>query len=150
MQAKNERESRFLHDQLAVLAPILMALSASTPIHRGQIANTDTRWDVISQAVDDRTAAERGLLPPAELESARQPGWVGGGVRRLRKSRYSSVSRYIGKPLSETEHDVLCKLNDVDADIDEEAYHELCQSGIDRSVHKIHYLPNLVYILIAL
>jgi len=37
MQCQSDRESRFLHDQLAVLSPLFMALSASTPIHRGQL-----------------------------------------------------------------------------------------------------------------
>jgi glutamate--cysteine ligase catalytic subunit len=35
MQAKNEAESRYLHDQLAVISPILQALSAATPIFKG-------------------------------------------------------------------------------------------------------------------
>ena len=61
MQCSTERQSRYLHDQLAVLSPILQCLSAATPILKGQLADTDTRWDVISQAVDDRTPMERGI-----------------------------------------------------------------------------------------
>jgi glutamate--cysteine ligase catalytic subunit len=36
MQCPTDRESRYLHDQLAVLAPLFLALSASTPIHKGK------------------------------------------------------------------------------------------------------------------
>jgi len=39
-QAQDIDESRYIYDQLAVLAPILMALTASTPILKGRIADT--------------------------------------------------------------------------------------------------------------
>ena len=52
-------ESRFLYDQLGVLAPILMALTAATPIYKGRLADTDSRWGVISESVNCRTPAER-------------------------------------------------------------------------------------------
>ena len=44
-----------LYDQLAVVTPIVMALSAAAPIFRGYLCDVDCRWDVISAAVDDRT-----------------------------------------------------------------------------------------------
>ena len=34
--------------------------------------DTDTRWDVISQSVDDRTAAERGLVAKDRIDDFRQ------------------------------------------------------------------------------
>jgi glutamate--cysteine ligase catalytic subunit len=37
-------EARHLYDQLAVLAPIMLALTAATPFLRGKIADTDVRW----------------------------------------------------------------------------------------------------------
>jgi glutamate--cysteine ligase catalytic subunit len=131
MQANDDRESRYVHDQLAVLAPMFLALSASTPIFKGQLAATDTRWDVISQSVDDRTLSERGGHleepdPDHEL--------VAGGVKRLLKSRYSSVSRFIGKTESEEEEKNLNDLNDIDANIDEEALKLLLDGGVDRSL----------------
>lgn len=58
-QATDMDESRFLFDQLAVMAPIMMALTASTPVLRGRIADTDCRWGVISECVDDRRPAEK-------------------------------------------------------------------------------------------
>jgi glutamate--cysteine ligase catalytic subunit len=38
-----------------------MALTAGSPVFRGKLVDTDTRWDVISSSVDCRTPAERGL-----------------------------------------------------------------------------------------
>jgi glutamate--cysteine ligase catalytic subunit len=91
MQARSDRESRHLHDQLTVLAPLLLALSASTPVLKGQLADTDTRWSVISQSVDDRTDAERGVsgVPGINRSEGSQldPQLAGGGVRRISKSR---------------------------------------------------------------
>jgi glutamate--cysteine ligase catalytic subunit len=52
-----------MYDQLAVLAPIMLAMTAATPCFKGRLANVDARWDVIAQSVDDRTPAERGLIP---------------------------------------------------------------------------------------
>lgn len=33
-QARDVDESRYMHDQLAVLAPVMMALTAATPIFK--------------------------------------------------------------------------------------------------------------------
>ena len=60
-QAKNITEGRTLYDQLCPLGPIMLALSAATPIFKGFLADVDCRWNVISAAVDDRTEEERGL-----------------------------------------------------------------------------------------
>ena len=38
-----------------------LALSASSPIFRGYLADIDCRWPVISGSVDDRTDEERGV-----------------------------------------------------------------------------------------
>ncbi|KAA1063774.1 hypothetical protein PGTUg99_000151 [Puccinia graminis f. sp. tritici] len=43
----------------AMVAPIMMALSAAAPIFKGFLSDVDCRWDVISGAVDDRTEPER-------------------------------------------------------------------------------------------
>ena len=59
MQAANIFEARYLYDQLAVLSPIMLALTAAAPIFRGYLADIDCRWTVISKSVDDRTAEER-------------------------------------------------------------------------------------------
>lgn len=47
-QAVNIDEARWLYDQLTPITPILVALSASTPIFRSYLADVDSRWDIIS------------------------------------------------------------------------------------------------------
>ncbi|KAI4200789.1 MAG: hypothetical protein LQ350_003697 [Teloschistes chrysophthalmus] len=84
-QAKNIVEGRKLYDQLSPLGPILLALTAATPVYKGFLADTDVRWNQISRAVDDRTPEELGEKP---LKNNR---W------RLPKSRYASNSTYISQ-----------------------------------------------------
>ena len=43
-QACNITEARHLYDQLTPLTPILMALSAASPIYRGYLADIDHRY----------------------------------------------------------------------------------------------------------
>jgi glutamate--cysteine ligase catalytic subunit len=59
-QAKNITEGRRMYDQLSPLGPILLALTAATPVYKGFLADTDVRWNQISAAVDDRTPEELG------------------------------------------------------------------------------------------
>ncbi|KAL8990193.1 MAG: hypothetical protein Q9177_001096 [Variospora cf. flavescens] len=92
-QSKNIVEGRKLYDQLSPLGPILLALTAATPIYKGFLADTDVRWNQISRAVDDRTPEELGEKP---LQNDR---W------RLPKSRYASNSTYISQdPRLRTEY----------------------------------------------
>lgn len=58
-RARDLAESRFLYDAHVPLAPLLLAASANTPVLRGKLVDTDTRWHVISASVDCRTPAER-------------------------------------------------------------------------------------------
>jgi glutamate--cysteine ligase catalytic subunit len=137
-QAKDMDESRFMYDQLAVMAPIMMALTASTPLLRGRIADTDTRWGIISESVDDRTLAERGLPDPSTPHDA----LAGKGQRRMYKSRYDCISTYIYQgaffPGEEPVGDknglanrVLNIYNDIPVPIEEESYRLLREAGID-------------------
>lgn len=68
--------ARDLYDAFVPLTPLFLALSAGSPIFRGVLADQDVRWNVISQAVDDRTDAEKKVIP---------------------KSRYDSVDLYISR-----------------------------------------------------
>ncbi|WAR15901.1 GSH1-like protein [Mya arenaria] len=43
-QACNIEEARTLYDQLTPLCPILLALTAASPIYRGFVSDLDTRW----------------------------------------------------------------------------------------------------------
>ena len=138
-QGKDVEESRFIYDQLNVLTPIMMALTASTPLLRGRIADTDCRWGIISESVDDRTLAERGRNDPdAPHEYLNE-----GGQRRIHKSRYDSISTYIYQGALYLEDDlkkmkksglanrVLNMYNDIPVPIDEASYKQLREAGID-------------------
>ena len=80
-------ESRYMYDQLAVLAPIMLAMTAATPIFKGRLSAVDVRWNAIGQSVDDRTAVERGLDSSADGD-----GSDGQRLGIIPKSRYGSVS----------------------------------------------------------
>eukprot|EP00551_Chaetoceros_affinis_P009362 CAMPEP_0203664844 /NCGR_PEP_ID=MMETSP0090-20130426/2177_1 /ASSEMBLY_ACC=CAM_ASM_001088 /TAXON_ID=426623 /ORGANISM="Chaetoceros affinis, Strain CCMP159" /LENGTH=928 /DNA_ID=CAMNT_0050528221 /DNA_START=241 /DNA_END=3027 /DNA_ORIENTATION=- len=129
-QAKDVDESRFMYDQLAVVAPIMMALTASTPILKGRLADTDCRWGIISESVDDRTPGERGL------EDKEDPAVAGKGKRRIYKSRYDCISAYIYQGVDQYDsknmkNRVLNMYNDIPLPIDEESYRELRDAGVD-------------------
>jgi len=121
-QGANMDESRHLHDQLAVLAPIMLALTAATPIFHGRLAGTDARWNAISASVDDRTPAERGEACEVAVSSS----MAGGGIRRLSKSRYDSLSAYI--------HPASSAYNDIECEIDADTYAQLLGEGLDSAL----------------
>ena len=75
IQVSNELDARYLYDQLAIVAPLMLCLTAASPAYRGFLSEVDCRWDVISNLVDDRT--------PEELNY-------------IHKSRYSSISVFLG------------------------------------------------------
>lgn len=82
-QACNITEARTLYDQLTPLCPIMLALTAASPIFRGYLTESDCRWNVISGSVDCRTEEERGLRPLKENQF------------RIQKSRYDSIDSYL-------------------------------------------------------
>lgn len=113
-QAKNIREGRKLYDQLSPLGPVLLALTAATPIYKGFLVDTDVRWNQISAAVDDRTAEELGEKP---LQNSR---W------RIPKSRYASNSTYIAQdPRLRSEY------MDPNLIVDEQLKKKLVAGGMD-------------------
>lgn len=60
VQGKNINEARRLYDQLLQLSPIMLALTAATPITKGFLADTDVRTSFHYQSADDRTPEELG------------------------------------------------------------------------------------------
>ncbi len=122
-QARDIAESRKLYDQLAVLAPLFLALTAACPILRGRLADTDVRWDTISASVDCRTPAERG---DDGDETPRGGTQTGTGLSRISKSRYAAVDLFI----SGSGH-FLPEYNDVEAEVDEPSLRALLDNGID-------------------
>jgi glutamate--cysteine ligase catalytic subunit len=127
-------EARALYDQLAVVAPIFLALSANAPIFRGFLADQDVRWNVISASVDDRTPLER--TPPAARDAA-APGAA--DVPYLAKSRYASVSRYIGQTSA-----FQARYNDLDTAFDSASFERLRAAGLDERLarHLAHYFTR--------
>merc|ERR1719187_423307 len=83
-QASSLEEALYLHDQVVVLCPILMALTAATPFFHGKISDFDARWQALSMSVDERSPYERGMTDEAE----EYPGYQ---KRRLKRNRFSSV-----------------------------------------------------------
>lgn len=110
-QACNITEARTLYDQLAPLCPIMLALTAASPIYRGYLTESDCRWNVISSSVDCRTQEERGLQPLKENKF------------RIAKSRYDSIDSYLSPEGEE--------YNDVPLTYDEQVYETLREGGID-------------------
>lgn len=47
------REARYLHDQMCVLSPVMLAFTASTPIHKGRLCEYDVRMESIPESSDD-------------------------------------------------------------------------------------------------
>ncbi len=60
VQAKDIEEARQLYDQFIPLGPIMLALTAATPMCKGYLADTDVRWYQLTACVDDRTLEELG------------------------------------------------------------------------------------------
>ncbi|KAI0085186.1 glutamate-cysteine ligase catalytic subunit [Irpex rosettiformis] len=113
-QACNVTEARRLYDAFVPLAPVLLALTAASPLWRGYVADVDSRWDVVAASVDDRTEEERGLKPLRESRF------------RIPKSRYDSVSLYISDNwMNRPEY------NDIDAPYDAAIFERLKEHGID-------------------
>lgn len=113
-QACNVSDARRLYDCLIPAGPILLALTAASPLYRGYIADVDCRWNVIAGSVDDRTEEERGLKP---LKNDR---FV------IPKSRYDSVDLYIAN-----DHNNRPEYNDTNTPYDEAIYNRVRKHGID-------------------
>lgn len=134
-QARDVDESRFMYDQLAVLSPVMLALTAATPVLKGRLVDTEVRWDTIASAVDDRRPAELGLLDHTTdaKEHAKDPSLVGEGVTRIFKSRYDSISTYLHycKRRAENPMHILKTYNDIPCVVDEGAETFLVENGVD-------------------
>mmetsp|Transcript_9837 Transcript_9837/g.32906 ORF Transcript_9837/g.32906 Transcript_9837/m.32906 type:complete len:705 (-) Transcript_9837:68-2182(-) len=112
-QSADVSQARLLYDQLAVLGPIMLAMTAASPIWKGILADIDARWNIISASVDDRPREERGPKESSENKV-------------LPKSRYSTIDCYISESDMNREH-----FNDVAIPMDETSYEDLLSQGID-------------------
>ena len=110
-QAESLEQACYLYDQLTPIAPIVIALSASSPVWRGYLSDIDCRWNVLKQAFDDRTPEELGLKP---LENSRSI---------LKKSRFDTTDIYLSKQGS--------KYNTAEYDKDINVYDRLIKDGME-------------------
>ncbi|XP_064458890.1 glutamate--cysteine ligase-like [Ornithodoros turicata] len=104
-------EAKDLYDQLANICPLMLALSASSPAFRGYLVDTDCRFDVITQSVDDRTDEEMGLKP------------LGPDAHLIKRPRYASVPWYLS---SKGQH-----FNDVPMACDAKVYQALRSANVE-------------------
>ncbi|KAF9478808.1 glutamate-cysteine ligase catalytic subunit [Pholiota conissans] len=118
-QACNVSDARRLYDGLIPIGPILLALTAASPVWRGYLADVDSRWNVIAGSVDDRTKEERGLVPLKDDRFL------------IPKSRYDSVDLYISNDwINRPEY------NDNPLPYDHEIYDRLQKHGLDDLLSK--------------
>ncbi|KAL8778718.1 MAG: hypothetical protein Q9213_007271 [Squamulea squamosa] len=115
MQLRDIDEARRLYDQLIPLAPIMLALTAATTIWSDVLANTDARWNILSQCVDDRTLDEADGIS------------VGSQRNRNLRPRYSSNDLFMSK-----DPRLLDRYQDVDVAIDDEVKRKLLNSSMDQ------------------
>merc|ERR1719336_532870 len=106
--------SRPLYDQLGPLCPIMLALTAASPVHRGLLVDTDCRWNIISASVDDRTRQERGLQPLSTDQFV------------IPKSRYDSIDSYLSNCCNKWSG-----YNDIPILYDPQIYQRLIDGGVD-------------------
>lgn len=66
-------DARYLYDQLLVLAPLFLPLTASAPFWRGMVAASDTRMEAFRETWDDRTPTEVDLERPPRSRAATSP-----------------------------------------------------------------------------
>jgi glutamate--cysteine ligase catalytic subunit len=127
-QAKDLAESRHLYDHLAALTPVMLALTAATPILRGWLMDEDCRWDIVAESVDDRTRAERGL----ETSDSGDSRMAGNGTRRLAKSRFGPIDCYMCNCKNgESQASRVAEYNDVPLVYDQDHFDRLVRSGVD-------------------
>ena len=102
----------------------------------------DVRWNTISQSVDDRTPAERGLVPSEQLITVSDTRMAGQGVKRIPKSRYDSISTYIYHCKGDTAcHRTFEIYNDIYCPVDEDIKIRLRDAGIDENL--AHHLAHI-------
>ncbi|CAO1295239.1 unnamed protein product [Diamesa tonsa] len=111
LQASDINEARQLYDQLTPLCPIMLALTAASPVHYGYLTDIDCRWNVISASADCRTDEERGLKPLKNNQFL------------IAKSRYDSIDSYLSE--------YGAKYNDLPLIHNEEVYQKLLSGGVD-------------------
>ena len=68
-QASDMQQAAVLYDQMTAIAPIIVALTVSSPIWRGYLADEDCRWNSLKQTLDDRTLDEKKWMKKTRLDT---------------------------------------------------------------------------------
>lgn len=121
-QGESLEQACHLYDQLTPIGPLVIAMSASSPIWRGTLSDIDCRWNVLKQAFDDRTKEERGEEP---LKNDRYV---------LRKSRFDATDVFLSKEGA--------KYNDFEFDKDQQVYDQLVNEASMES-HLANHFANM-------
>jgi glutamate--cysteine ligase catalytic subunit len=115
-QTKSLEEVRFVYDQMTPLTPIILTLSASAPIWRGYLADIDCRWNVIRDAMDDRSPDELGKEPLKKNHFL------------IRKSRFDTTDTYVSRQGE--------SYNDYEFPFDPKTVEKLKHEGMDEVLAK--------------
>ncbi|KAG8714672.1 hypothetical protein FRC09_017370 [Ceratobasidium sp. 395] len=113
-QASDIDDARRMYDALIPMAPVLMALTASSPAYRGYLSDVDCRWGVLSDSIDERTDEEKGLKPLKHNKYV------------IPKPRYSGVDMYISPDLKNGP-----EYNNISVPFDQDIYDRLRQNNVD-------------------
>ncbi|KAB8261517.1 glutamate-cysteine ligase-domain-containing protein [Aspergillus pseudonomiae] len=127
VQAANEPDARWLHDQLVILGPTMLALTAATPIYKGYLVNTDSRWDYLTASFDIRTQEEEFKFLETSKPCCSRPltRWSSNRVY-LSHERPTDISNACGQ-----------------VQMDEQAKRQLLDGGMDESIAS--YFSNLLW-----
>lgn len=132
MQLQDINQARYLYDSLVNVAPLMLAISAAAPVFRGHLADQDVRWNVISQAVDCRTPAERSTTPLPDHQGLGGCQMFDAAQKSIPKSRYDSVDQYLGDINSDGHFKYFKpEYNDLDSPVNEKVKTELTKQGMD-------------------
>ena len=52
--SKNLSHATYLHDQINILSPLMLALTAASPFYKGKVSDWDARWKILEQCNDFR------------------------------------------------------------------------------------------------
>ncbi|KAG8719529.1 hypothetical protein FRC08_002598 [Ceratobasidium sp. 394] len=113
-QASDINDARRIYDALTPIAPILMALTASSPAYRGYLSDVDSRWGVLTASLDERTEEEKGLKPLKHNKYI------------IPKSRHSGVDMYISPELKNSD-----EYNNIPVPFNQDIYDRLRQDNVD-------------------
>ncbi|UKK01542.2 glutamate--cysteine ligase [Theileria orientalis] len=145
----NLEEARYLYDQLLVLSPIFLSLSAATVAFNGILTNYDTRWAMMTAFWNhEPNMIYRRRFPRIESAETEPDGTVNDSCSKgvinnsFSKGRCSSSSLFISN--SKFCIDNYKYLNDIKVDCDFDSFVLMTKMGVDPILAR-HISHNFVY-----